>query len=410
MAANRSASPESEAAERLSAWPQDGHFGRFGGRFAPEILMPALGQLDEAFRDAQSSDRFQRELRRYLSDYAGRPTPLYHAKRLTEHAGGARIYLKREDLVHGGAHKLNNAIGQALLAKHMGKSRLIAETGAGQHGVAPAMIGAALGLTVDVFMGRVDMERQRSNVYRMELMGANVRPVEGGTGTLKDAINEAMRSWASNVREAHYVIGSVVGPHPFPWIVREFQRVIGEEIKGQMLRQERRLPDLVVACVGGGSNALGTFYPFVDDDEVQLLGVEAGGSDAGHAAPLAHGRVGVLHGAKSYVMQDEWGQIQATHSISAGLDYPSVGPEHALYRDSGRVHYVAADDADAMEGFRRLSELEGTLPALEPAHAVPVAIDKAKQLGRDGLVVLTLSGRGDKDLDTVRQYDHDTAS
>ncbi|MFB6285886.1 MAG: tryptophan synthase subunit beta [Candidatus Bipolaricaulia bacterium] len=405
MVTERRASPESDAPQRLSAWPQDGHFGRFGGRFAPEILMPALGQLEEAFEDAQASDRFQSELRRYLADFAGRPTPLYHAERLSEHAGGARVYLKREDLLHGGAHKLNNALGQALLAKHMGKSRLIAETGAGQHGVATAMIGAALGMTVDVFMGRTDMERQRPNVYRMELMGANVRPVDGGTGTLKDAINEAMRDWATNVREAHYIIGSVVGPYPFPWIVREFQRVIGDEIKGQMLRQERRLPDLVVACVGGGSNALGTFYPFVDDDDVQLLGVEAGGSDEGHAAPLAYGRVGVLHGAKSYVMQDEWGQIQATHSVSAGLDYPSVGPEHAFYRDSGRVHYVAADDADAMAGFRQLSELEGMLPALEPAHAVPVVVDKAKQLGRDGLVVLTMSGRGDKDLDTVRQYD-----
>lgn len=405
MATDRDTSPESEAPQRLSAWPHAGRFGRFGGRFAPEILMPALGQLETAFRDAQASDRFQSELRRYLTDYAGRPTPLYHAKRLTEVAGGARIYLKREDLVHGGAHKLNNALGQALLAKHMGKSRLIAETGAGQHGVATAMVGAALGMTVDVFMGRVDMERQRSNVYRMELMGANVRPVEGGSGTLKDAINEAMRDWAVNVREAHYVIGSVVGPHPFPWIVREFQRVIGEEIKGQILRKERRLPDLVVACVGGGSNALGTFYPFVDDEEIQLLGVEAGGSDQGHAAPLAHGRVGVLHGAKSYVMQDEWGQIQGTHSISAGLDYPSVGPEHALYRDSGRVAYVAADDDDALDGFRRLSELEGILPALEPAHAIPVVMDKARQLGRDGLVVMTLSGRGDKDLETVRQHD-----
>ena len=408
MAADRHASAGSEAYQRLNDWPHEGRFGRFGGRYAPEILMPALSQLDDAFHEAHRSERFQSDLRQRLADYAGRPTPLYYAKRLTDDAGGARIYLKREDLVHGGAHKLNNALGQALLAKHMGKSRLIAETGAGQHGVATAMVGAALGLTVDVFMGRVDMERQRPNVYRMELMGANVRPVEGGSGTLKDAINEAMRDWAANVREAHYVIGSAVGPHPFPLIVREFQRVIGDEIKGQILRKERRLPDLVLACVGGGSNAIGTFYPFVNDDDVQLVGVEAGGSDTGHAAPLAHGRVGVLHGSKSYVMQDEWGQVQGTHSISAGLDYPSVGPEHAQYRDSGRVAYVAAGDRDALEGFERLSELEGILPALEPAHAIPVAIDKARQLGRDGLVVLTLSGRGDKDLDTVRQHD-DTA-
>lgn len=394
-----------EAPKRLSEWPRDGRFGPFGGRYVPEILMPALEQLADVYEAARNDATFQDRLRRFQTDYGGRPTPLYFAKRLTEHAGGARIYLKREDLVHGGAHKFNNAIGQALLAQYMGKTRLIAETGAGQHGVATAMAGAVLGLETEIYMGRVDMERQRMNVYRMELMGARVHPVGTGTQTLKDAINEALRDWATHVRTTHYLIGSVVGPHPFPMIVRDLQRVIGDEIKGQILRKERRLPDLLIACVGGGSNAIGTFYPFADDDSTQLLGVEAGGSHRGHAASISRGRIGVLHGAKSYVMQDEWGQIQPTHSISAGLDYPGVGPEHALYHDLKRAEYVAVDDHGALEGFRRLSELEGIIPALEPAHAIPVALARAQQLGRDGLIVLTLSGRGDKDLETVKYHE-----
>lgn len=389
--------------EKLSAWPREGRFGPFGGRYVPEILIPALRELEAAYEGLREDPQFQRELRGYWSDYGGRPTPLYYARRLTEWAGGARIYLKREDLLHTGAHKFNNAIGQALLAKHMGKTRLIAETGAGQHGVAAAMAGAVLGLQTEIYMGAVDMERQKPNVYRMELLGAVVHPVETGTATLKDAINEALRDWAANVRSTHYLIGSVVGPHPYPRIVRDFQRVIGDEIKGQILRKERRLPDLIVACVGGGSNAIGTFYPFVDDEDVRLVGVEAGGSPRGNAASLVHGRVGVLHGAKTYVLQDEWGQVRETHSISAGLDYPAVGPEHALYHHVQRAEYTTVTDEQALEAFYKLSELEGILPALEPAHALYAAIERARELGKNGLVVVTLSGRGDKDLDLVRR-------
>lgn len=394
-----------ERPEKLSQWPWRGRFGSYGGRYVPEILDPALRHLEEAFLAARDDRRFQEELRQFQVSYGGRPTALYHASRLSEWSGGARIYLKREDLVHGGAHKFNNVIGQALLAKHGGKERIIAETGAGQHGVATAMAGAVLGLQTEVYMGEVDMARQRTNVYRMELMGAAVHPVKGGTATLKDAINEAMRDWAENVRTTHYLIGSVVGPHPYPVMVRDFQRVIGDEIKGQILRKERRLPDMLIACVGGGSNAMGTFYPFVDDYEVQLLGIEAGGSSQGHAASLCHGQVGVLHGSKSFVLQDRWGQIQGTHSISAGLDYPGVGPEHAFYKEVERAKYAAVDDEGALEGFRRLAELEGILPALEPAHAIYAAIEQAKRLGRDGLIVVTLSGRGDKDLETVRSHE-----
>ena len=393
-----------EAPEKLSAWPKDGRFGPFGGRYVPEILLPALQELGAAYEELSQNPKFQRELREYLGDYGGRPTPLYYAKRLTAWAGGARIYLKREDLLHTGAHKFNNAIGQALLAKHMGKTRLIAETGAGQHGVATAMAGAVLGLKTEIYMGAADMERQRMNVYRMELLGARVHPVEAGTATLKDAINEALRDWAANVRSTHYLIGSVVGPHPYPRIVRDLQRVIGDEIKGQILRKERRLPDLLVACVGGGSNAIGTFYPFADDEDVKLLGVEAGGSAQGNAASIVHGRVGVLHGAKTYVLQDEWGQVKETHSISAGLDYPAVGPEHALYHHVKRAEYTTVTDEQALEAFRQLAELEGILPALEPAHALYAALERAKALGKNGVIVVTLSGRGDKDLEVVRRH------
>jgi len=393
-----------EPPEKLSAWPREGRFGPFGGRYVPEILMPALKELEAAYEELRENPKFRREVREYFSDYGGRPTPLYCARRLTAWAGGARIYLKREDLLHTGAHKFNNAIGQALLAKHMGKRRLIAETGAGQHGVATAMAGAVLGLATEIYMGALDMERQRMNVYRMELLGAQVHPVETGTATLKDAINEALRDWATNVRSTHYVIGSVVGPHPYPRIVRDFQRVIGDEIKGQILRKERRLPDLVVACVGGGSNAIGTFYPFVDDEDVRLLGVEAGGSSQGNAASIVHGRVGVLHGAKTYLLQDEWGQVRETHSISAGLDYPAVGPEHALYHHVQRAEYTAVTDEQAVEAFHRLCELEGIVPALEPAHALYAAIERARELGKNGLVVVTLSGRGDKDLEVVLRH------
>lgn len=393
-----------ESPKKLSVWPKEGRFGEFGGRYVPEILYPALSELEEAYLSVREDPKFQEELRRYQTDYGGRPTPLYFAQRLSEWAAGARIYLKREDLVHGGAHKFNNAIGQALLAKYMGKKRLIAETGAGQHGVAAAMAGAVLGLKTEIYMGEVDMKRQQMNVFRMKLLGAEVHPVSTGTATLKDAINEALRDWATNVKTTHYLIGSVVGPHPYPMMVRDFQRVIGDEIKGQILRKERRLPDLLIACVGGGSNAMGTFYPFVDD-EVELLGVEAGGSKRGHAASLCRGRVGVLHGAKTFILQDEWGQVQKTHSIAPGLDYPAVGPEHALYHAIKRARYVSVTDEEALEGFRLLSRLEGIIPALEPAHAIYAAVGEAKRLGKGGLIVVTLSGRGDKDLEIVIRGD-----
>jgi len=343
---------------------------------------------------------FQSELKALRADYGGRPTPLYFAKRLTDYAGGARIFLKREDLVHGGAHKFNNVIGQALLAKAMGKQRVIAETGAGQHGVATAMACAVLGLSAEIYMGARDIERQQMNVQRMKLLGATVHPVTSGSQTLKDAINEALRDWVTNVPTTYYLIGSVVGPHPYPMIVRDFQRVIGDEIKGQLLRREQRLPDLLVACVGGGSNALGTFFPFVTDEKVQFLGAEAAG-----AASLSRGSVGVLHGAKTFVLQDEHGSIHETHSIAAGLDYPAVGPEHALYKKLGRGEYVTVSDEQALEGFRLLARLEGILPALEAAHAVYAGVERAKRMKRDAIVVITLSGRGDKDLETVLSYD-----
>ena len=385
---------------KLSELPQEGHFGEFGGQFVPEILLPALKELERAYREISVRFDFQSELKALRADYGGRPTPLYFAKRLTEYAGGARIFLKREDLVHSGAHALNNALGQVLLARAMGKRRVITETGAGQHGVATAMACAVLGLSAEIYMGARDIERQQMNVQRMKLLGATVHPVTSGSQTLKDAQSEALRDWATNVPTTYYLCGSVVGPHPYPMLVRDFQRVIGDEIKGQLLRREQRLPDLLVACVGGGSNAMGTFFPFVTDERVQFLGAEAAG-----AAPLSHGSVGVLHGAKTFVLQDEHGAIHETHSVAAGLDYPAVGPEHALYKKLGRGEYVPVSDAEALEGFRLLARLEGILPALEAAHAVYAGVQRAKRMKRDALVVITLSGRGDKDLEMVLGYD-----
>jgi len=381
-----------------------GRFGPFGGQYVPETLMPALHELEAAYEAARADPAFRDELAWYFRHYGGRPTPLYHARRLTEHVGGARIYLKREDLVHGGAHKFNNVMGQALLAKRMAKSRMIAETGAGQHGVATAMAGAVLAIPVEVYMGSVDIERQALNVFRMKLLGAQVHPVESGSKTLKDAVNEALRDWVTNVATTYYCLGSVVGPHPYPAIVRDFQSVIGREIREQALSEIGRLPDAIVACVGGGSNAMGSFVAFLDDREVELLGAEAGGmglETGRHAASLTAGRVGVLHGAKTYLLQDEDGQVLETHSVSAGLDYPGVGPQHAELKDSGRATYVAVTDAQALEAFHRLARLEGILPALESAHAVFAGIQKARELGPGRVVVVTLSGRGDKDVHTV---------
>lgn len=383
----------------MSELAKDGKFGPFGGRFMPEILMPALIELEKAYEEAKEDDAFRRELRWYQEHYGGRPSPLYYAKRLTAYVGGAQILLKREDLIHGGAHNFNNAMGQALLAKRLKKQRIIAETGAGQHGVATAMVGAVLGIPVEIHMGKVDVERQKMNVFRMKLMGAVVHEVSSGGATLKDALNEALRDWAEHWPTTYYLLGSVVGPHPYPVMVRDFQRVIGDEIKGQLLRREKRLPDLLVACVGGGSNAIGTFYPFVDDD-VKLLGVEAKG-----AASLSEGRPGVLHGAKTYLLQDEWGQIKEAHSIAAGLDYPGVGPEHAFFKELKRVEYTAVGDEQALEGFRLLSKLEGIIPALEPAHAIYAAFERAKKMPKDQIVIVTLSGRGDKDLEMVMRHE-----
>jgi tryptophan synthase beta chain len=397
--------PIKQSPTKLTELPQEGHFGEFGGQFVPEILIPALKELERAYREISVRFDFQSELKALRADYGGRPTPLYFAKRLTEYAGGARIFLKREDLVHGGAHTFNNVIGQALLAKAMGKHRVIAETGAGQHGVAVAMACAVLGLHAEIYMGARDIERQQMNVQRMKLLGATVHPVTSGSQTLKDAQGEALRDWVTNVPTTYYLIGSVVGPHPYPMIVRDFQRVIGDEIKGQLLRREQRLPDLLVACVGGGSNAIGTFFPFVTDEKVQFLGVEAAG-----AASLSRGSVGVLHGAKTFVLQDEHGFIRETHSIAAGLDYPAVGPEHALYKKLGRGEYITVTDEQALEGFRLLARLEGILPALEAAHAVYAGVERAKRMKRDAIVVITLSGRGDKDLETVLSYDTQSTS
>jgi len=386
---------------------EKGYFEEFGGRFVPETLMYALEELTDAYLKLKEDPSFWEELNHYLKDFAGRPTPLYFAKRLTDYVGGAKIYIKREDLLHTGAHKINNTLGQALLAKRMGKRRIIAETGAGQHGVATATACALLGLECVVYMGEEDAERQKLNVFRMRLLGAEVRIVKSGSRTLKDAINEALRDWVTNVETTHYIIGSVVGPHPFPMIVRDFQKVIGEEAKAQMLELEGRLPDAVVACVGGGSNAMGIFYPFIEHEEVRLIGVEAGGlglHTGKHASSINGGSVGVLHGMKSYFLQDEEGQIQPTHSISAGLDYPGVGPEHAYLFKSGRAKYVYTTDEEALEGFRILSRLEGIIPALEPAHAVPRVMEIAKELGKDHIVLFNLSGRGDKDMMHVMKH------
>jgi len=389
-----------------SDYPVDGKYGRFGGSFVPETLVAALSELAEAYARFRGDHDFQKRLSGYLSTFAGRPTPLYYAENVSEKLGGARIYLKREDLAHGGAHKINNTLGQALLAKQMGKTRVIAETGAGQHGVATAIACAALGLKAEVYMGTEDMERQRLNVFRMELLNAVVRPVELGSRTLKDAINEALRDWTANVLTTHYLIGSVVGPHPYPMIVRDFQSVIGREIREQTTQQIGRLPDALVACVGGGSNAIGTFHPFLDED-VAMYGVEAGGeglTTARHGASLCAGSEGVFHGMLTYLLQDADGQVQPTHSISAGLDYPGVGPEHAFLKHENRVIFNAVSDTQALEAFLELSRTEGILPALESAHAVAHAMRLAPTLDTDDIIVVTLSGRGDKDVDVVARH------
>ncbi len=381
-----------------------GHFGRFGGVFVPETLVAALRQLEAEYARAKVDPNFERELDRYLREFVGRPSRLYFAKRLTDHLGGAKIYLKREDLNHTGAHKINNTIGQALLAGRMGKRRVIAETGAGQHGVATATAAAAFGLACDVYMGSEDVRRQNLNVFKMKLLGAKVIEVTGGSRTLKDATNEALRDWMGSVGHTHYIIGSVVGPHPFPMIVRDFQRIIGDEARAQCLEVEGKLPDVVIACVGGGSNAAGIFVPFVLDDSVNLIGVEAGGRGTAfgqHAASLGAGQPGVLHGTLSYVLQDEDGQTANVHSCSAGLDYPGVGPEHAYWKETGRVEYVSISDAEALEAFALLSKLEGILPALETAHAIAHAAKVAPRMSRDQVIVINLSGRGDKDCEEV---------
>jgi tryptophan synthase beta chain len=382
-------------------------YGPYGGAYVPDTLVPALHELEAAFEDALADPAFGQRLQCLLHDYAGRPTPLTLAARLGAILDGARIYLKREDLAHTGAHKINNALGQALLAQRMGKRRIVAETGAGQHGVATATVCALLGLECVVYMGTTDMARQQPNVFRMQLLGAEVRPVDSGSRTLKDAINEAIRDWVTHVGTTHYLLGSALGPHPYPRMVRDFQRVIGDEAREQILRAEGRLPDLLVACVGGGSNAIGLFYPFLADEGVRLVGVEAGGlgiETGRHAARFADpslGRPGVLHGTQTYVLQDSDGQIAPTHSISAGLDYAAVGPEHAWLRDAGRAQYTSVTDAEALSAFQRLSELEGIIPALESAHAVAEAIKRAPALGTEGLMVINLSGRGDKDVAAV---------
>ena len=383
---------------------ESGHFGQFGGRFVPETLMHALEELDEAYRSAQADESFQAKLDDLSHHYAGRPTPLYYAENLTRELGGAHVYLKREDLAHTGAHKINNALGQGLLAQRMGKKRVIAETGAGQHGVAAATVCAMLGQECIVYMGEEDIRRQSLNVFRMRLLGAEVRPVESGSRTLKDAINECIRDWVTNVETTHYLIGSVVGPHPYPMMVRDFQSVIGREAREQLLAATGRAPDYAIACVGGGSNAIGLFYDFIPDESVRLVGVEAGGlgtESVEHAATLVAGEVGVLHGSMSYLLQDADGQVRETHSISAGLDYPGVGPEHSYLKDTERASYVSVLDSEALEGFQLLCRTEGIIPALEPAHAVYYASRLVPTLSRDQTVLIGLSGRGDKDMDTV---------
>ena len=383
-----------------------GHFGQFGGRYVAETLMPALLELEESYNECQADPSFRAEYEAYLKNYVGRPSPLYFARRLTEHLGGAKIYLKREDLNHTGAHKVNNTVGQILLARRMGKRKVIAETGAGQHGVATATVAALFGMQCDIFMGTEDIRRQALNVFRMKLLGATVHDVTSGTATLKDAMNEALRYWVTHVRDTFYVIGTVAGPHPYPQMVRDFQAVIGQEAKAQILEVEGRLPDVAVACIGGGSNAMGLFYPFVDDQEVRLLGVEAAGlgvATGKHAASISAGRVGVLHGNKTYLLQDADGQIQHAHSVSAGLDYPGVGPEHAYLKDLGRAEYVSVTDDEALAAFRMLTEMEGIIPALESAHAIAYLLKLAPELPTDAIILVCLSGRGDKDIHTVAE-------
>src|SRR5437868_1051469 len=383
-----------------------GHFGPYGGRFVPETLMHPLQELEEEYFRAQKDPEFQRELAYYLEEFCGRPTPLYFAERLTKELGGAKIYLKREDLLHTGAHKINNCIGQILLARRMGKTRIIAETGAGQHGVGTATVAAMFGLKCVIYMGAVDCERQALNVFRMKMLGAEVVPVKAGQQTLKEAVNEAMRDWVTNVRSTHYILGTAYGAHPYPVMVRNFQRVIGDEARRQILEKEERLPDLLIACVGGGSNAIGLFYPFLNDASVKMLGVEAGGlgiKPEQHAARFQGGSLGVLQGTRSYILQDENGQIQLTHSVSAGLDYAAVGPEHAWLRDQNRVQYTYATDDHALAAFSRLARLEGIIPALESSHAVAAAIELAPKMNKDQIMIVNLSGRGDKDVAQVAQ-------
>lgn len=378
-----------------------GHFGPFGGRYVPETLVHPLQQLEDEYWRAQQDPEFQRELDYYLKEFVGRPTPLYFAERLTKALGGARIYLKREDLLHTGAHKINNAMGQVLLAKRMGKTRIIAETGAGQHGVATATVSAMFGMKCVIYMGAVDCKRQELNVYRMKMLGAEVVPVKAGQQTLKEAVNEAMRDWVTNVRSTHYILGTAYGAHPYPVMVRNFHRIMGDEARAQILEREKRLPDLLIACVGGGSNAIGLFYPFLNDPSVRMLGVEAGGEGIApekHAARFQGGSLGVLQGTRSYILQDEFGQIQLTHSVSAGLDYAAVGPEHAWLKDRNRVEYTYATDTKALDAFLRLAKLEGIIPALESAHAVAGAIQRAPTMSKDALIIVNLSGRGDKDV------------
>ena len=389
-----------------TATTQLGRFGPYGGRYVPETLMAALQELELEYEKAKADPSFQREIDALLRDFAGRPTPLFFARRLTEQLGGARIYLKREDLLHTGAHKINNALGQAVLARRMGKKRIIAETGAGQHGVATATVCALFGLECVVYMGTEDMRRQELNVFRMRLLGAEVRGVESGQRTLKDAINEAMRDWVTNVRDTHYLLGSVLGAHPYPTMVRDFHRCISKEARAQILEQAGRLPDAVIACVGGGSNAIGAFYEFLEDKSVKLIGVEAGGRGkklGEHAARFEGGTPGVLQGTYSYVLQDEGGQIALTHSISAGLDYPSIGPEHAALKDSGRAEYVSANDSEALEATQLLARTEGIIPALESAHAVAKCLKRAPQMKKDNVLLVNVSGRGDKDIGILRE-------
>lgn len=391
----------------LQEFPIAGKYGRYGGKYIPETLIPAINELEDAYIKIRNNPKFKRELNYYLQNYAGRPTPLYFAKNLTDYVGGAKIYLKREDLLHGGAHKTNNCLGQCLLAKKMGKKRIIAETGAGQHGVGTAMAAAVLGLKAEIYMGSIDIERQKLNLFRMELLGAKVHSVNSGTKTLKDAINEALRDWITNVRDTYYLIGSVVGPHPYPMIVRDFQSVIGEEIKSQLKDIRTRSPDALVCCVGGGSNAMGTFFPFLDDDTVSLYGVEAGGlgiRTGKHSATLKVGSEGILHGMRTYLLQDEYGQINDTHSISAGLDYPGVGPQHVHLKNIERAEYVTCNDNAALDAFFKLSRLEGIIAALESCHAVSYAMKLAKKMRADQNIIVTLSGRGDKDIDQVIKF------